>query len=904
MAMKLTHDQIFFFGRYSLALHKGGEWNGGQGDAVFDGSFTFSLGSSTYTGYEVRRSSSGTYFFQINVFPSDYSVGLCYNIEQYDKRLHRSVIRTLWSDAFSWNCPVLLNVHFMPGQADGTCMSLADGIQVETFYRTIYGKAVRVELAKAFSFKPACRLNADGMPIWYFSPDGAAKILSDGKFRLGLSGSEYIDFKTGDVFHFHSCCPAYIGEKKTRYMPTTSYVSFPESGYHTQPQEANYYAGGERINRAAILPSLHIPDAVFPSFPYSKMREGKSLAEEAENTQIAPLRRARIETSLARQKIRLSETYTFAITGNGMKICMDGEDVRWLRIAATETDGPGLSFCRLTPAFYLGLLSNNLFLVLTDIKERAGTPYWIDESRLEQAAQKGYKDTAKLTGLLHTAFTDKEDLKANVEQTGAVFDEILPDVFDVFNLKIAGWRFLLSPHLWVSSKSLFVVKTGTTESLVELMKTPERFSVSLTADEINDAGERLEHVISQNKMLEDPLLSSILYEMQWTGCVAFEIQSDLAALPEELGFLKNGIAPELFKASYVAFESRYINDGDLSAANVLISYDDGNMLSFEDYHEFAFKVRSLRLKIVDGTVRDFYVKVELLINNLLGSPVTGSEGMYGNSLVFNGSLQTDEEGSYYDFVLESPQTYYLQNSMIEFLSVTSASLRAEGNNCQFRFDGSVKLFCNEQTDILSYESIGFKGLEVLMSSAADDYVFNMSMQNFAFTPENAQSRESSFAACFPITIGSFILAGNECKMNKFRDLRITGTIGAEELGSDWNGITWTCNMGNLGGLAESMKFELTLLTAWNNEMKMFCGIALSSAFAGNQWTLPLQGIMELGFSRIELRKKESGEKTEWYFRFRDFSLSIMGKKFPETSNNMYLISDESLNIGFYGAMEG
>lgn len=902
--MKLTHDQIFFFGRYSLALHKGGEWNGGQEEAVFDGNFTFSSGSSTYTGHEVRRSSGGTYFFQINVFPSDYSVGLCYNIEQYDKRLNRSVIRTLWSDAFSWDDPVLLNVHFTPGQADCTCMSLANGIQVETFYRTIYGKAVRVELPMAFSFKPACRLSADGMPIWYFSPDGAAKILSDGKFRLGLSGSEYMDFKTGDVFRFHSCCPAYIGGGKTRYVPTTSYVSFPESGYHTQPQEANYYASGGKINRVAILPALHIPNAVFPSFPYSKMREGKSLSEDAETTKIAPLRRACIETSLTRLKKRLSGTYTFAVTGNGMKICMDGEDVCWLRIAASETRGPGLAFSKLTPAFYLGVLSNNLFLVLTDLKERAGTPYWIDESRLEQAAQKGYKNTAKLTGLLHTAYTDREELKVCVEQAGAVFDEILPDAFDVFNLKIAGWRFLLSPHLWESSKSLFVVKTGTTESLVELMKTPERFSVSLTTEEINEVGERLEHVISQNKKQEDPLLSSILYKKQWTGCVAFEIQSDLAALPEELGFLKNGINPGQFKASYVAFESRYINDGNLSAANVLISYEDGNMLSFEDYHEFAFKVRSLRLKIVDGIVRDFHVKVELLINRLLGSPVTGSEGMYGNSLVFNGSLQTDEEGSYYDFVLESPQAYNLQNSMIEFLSITSASLRAEGNNCRFRFDGGVKLYCNEQTDILSYESIGFKGLEVLMNSTTDAYVFTTSIQNFAFTTENAQSRECSFAACFPVTIGSFIFAGNEYKMNKFRDLRITGTIGAEELGSNWNGITWTCSMGNLGGLAESMKFELTLLTAWNNEMKMFCGIALSSAFAGDQWTLPLQGIMKLGFSRIELRKKESGEKTEWYFRFRDFSLSIMGKKFPETSNNMYLISDKSLNIGFYGVMEG
>lgn len=886
----MAREQIFFFGRYSLALHNDG--------------FTFSSGNASFTGKGIKKTQDGVFSFQIDVLPSDFFVGMCYGMDVYDQRLKRTVMRTLWSDVFSWQNHVIMNVEFVPGKTEGNRMTLVNETQVDTFYKTIYGKTVSVILPAGFSFVPACRLNPDGGRVWYFSPDGTAKVVAGGKLRLGLSGSEYVDLKAGEGFGFHSGQPAYIGTKVINRMPTTSYVSFPESGYHTQPQEANYYTPGTIISHAAVLPPIRTGNTVFPSFPYTGMKEGKTLAEKAENMQIAPLRRKRIEDGMANIRRQTEETDSFAMTSNGMKICMNGEMIRWMRVAATETDGPGMAFSEMTTAFYLGLLSNNLLIVLTDLKDRAGTVFMIDRNRLELAAMKGYKDCDRLEALLGTVYTNRDELKNSVEQTGAEFSDILTETFDTFNVRIAGWGFLISPLLWKSVESMFVVKMQTAESLCERIKTPEKLSVSLNDDEMEEARKRLDNVIKENGKLDDGILEKILNDKKWTGCAAFGIQCDIKALPKELGFLKNAINPAELKAVYVAFESQNLKDGDVAAANVLISYEDRNMLTFEDYHEFAFKVRSLRLKIIDGAVRDFQVKIELMVNSLLGCSVSGSDGMYGNSLIFNGSLQNDEEGSYYAFVLESPQTYRLQNCMIENMSVTAASLRTEGNNCRFRLDGNMKLHCNEQMDILSYDSIGFEGVEILMESTADDYMFTTSLKNFKFVTENAQCREKSLAGCFPINIDTFILRGNICQRDRFRDLKINGSVEAEELVDGWSGITWVCSIGNLGGMAESMKFEINVLTAWNKEMKMFCGIYLSSAFAGNRWTMPLQGIMELGFSRIELMKKESENKTEWYFRFRDFSLSVIGKKFPETSNNLYLISDESKNLGFYGVMEG
>lgn len=904
--MILAHDRVVAIGHYSLVLHKRGELSSFGERQLFTGDFTYSSGKDSYSGQGVEISPEGIYDFSIEInAPGAFGIGLCYYIDYWDARLERRVIKELASDLFLWNKAIKLDVCFSPVRTEETKMVLQEDVSVDSCFRTIYGKQVVFKLKAGFMFRLVAGMDIQGFPRYYFAPEGESIVEMSGHLRLGLSGTEHVSINAGDRVCFHAGHPAYMGTAEAGFSPATSFLSFPDSGYRTQPQEAGYYTVDKKIYHTAVLPAIPIPKAIFPVFPYNRLRCGGEYAELMENSHLAPQRRKKIEESLVLKKSSDGEE-TIAVAGNGMKISLRGEELRWMRVAATEIAGPGMAFCNLSPSFLLGLLANNLFLVLPGLKGRADTPYWIDDARLDEAARKGYGEAGKLESLKNTYYLDFAGFEAAVNLAGASCTTVLSDACDTFRLRIAGWLFALSPELWEANQSLFVVKMDAHSSLALQMDTPEKFSLSLPEEERKTVNERFSAILSKAKKQEDALLSRILNDEKWQGCVTFQTAVDVSSLPDELGFLANGINKEEFKALYVAFDSQKIKDGHIAPANCLIAYEDDEMLHFEDYKEFAFKVRYLRLKIENGKISDCKIKVELLVNRLLGSQVTGVSGMYGNSLLFEGSLQTDETGSYYAFVLEEPRTYHLSDSMIETLTIAGATLHAERDNCRFQFEGNMKLAAQEQMDLLSYDSVAYKGIEVLMESKEAEYEFKVSLTNFHFVTEEVQCREKSFVAGFPAVIGELKMAEGADFLKNYRSLRLSDTVEQEELGASWQGITWLCDMGNLGGLAASMKFGLNILTAWNEKKELYCGIAISSAVSGARWSLPLQGIMELGFSRIELHKKENKEeegKAEWYFRFRDFSLSIMGKRFPETSNNLYLVSDAEKHLGFYGVME-
>lgn len=904
--MILTHDRAIIIGHYSLTLHRGGTFSTSGESQLFTGDFTYSSGKDSYSGQGVSISPEGIYCFSIQInAPGAFGIGLCYYMDHWDAKLERRLVKQLASDVFLWDKTIALDVCFSPTRVEDNKMVVPKDTVVDTCFQTIYGKQQALRLKAGFRFQMLTGMDIQGYPHYYFAPEGESSVESSGQLRLGLSGTEHISMNTGDTVCFHAGHPAYIGTAEVDFSPKTSFLSFPGSGYHTQPQEASYYTVDKMIYHAAVLPAISIPQAVFPVFPYHRLRCGEAHAELIENSHLAPQRRKKIVESFI-QKKAANGAETIAVTGNGMKINLRGEELRWLRVAATETAGPGMAFCNLTPAFQLGLLANNLFLVLPCLEKQADTPYWIDKVRLTEAGRKGYAEVEKLKSLVDTYYTSSTELEAAITHAGAPFNTVLSEAFDTFRQRIAGWLFMLSPELWEANQALFVAKIDTRKSLSQQVNTPEKFSFTLSEEGRKTVKTRFAEVLSKAKNQEDILLSRILNDEKWQGCVTFQAGVDIHSLPDELGFLANGISAEKFKALYVAFDSLKIKDGNIAPASCLIAYQDDEMLHFEDYREFAFKVRHLCLKIENGEICECNIKVELLVNRLLGSQVSGASGMYGNSLLFNGSLQTNEKGSYYAFVLEKPQTYNLSDSKIETLAITGATLHAEGNNCRFQFEGNVKLAVQEQMDLLSYESVGYKGIEVWMESKDADYEFKASLTNFHFITENVQCRENSFAAGFPVSIGELKIAEGTDFLKNYKSLKLSDTVDLEELGTDWHGITWLCSMGNLGGLAASTKFELNILTAWNEKKELYCGIAISSAVSGLRWALPLQGIMELGFSRIELHKKEKKEeegKAEWYFRFRDFSLSIMGKRFPETSNNLYLISDAEKHLGFYGVME-
>ena len=388
----------------------------------------------------------------------------------------------------------------------------------------------------------------------------------------------------------------------------------------------------------------------------------------------------------------------------------------------------------------------------------------------------------------------------------------------------------------------------------------------------------------------------------------FRVGAPLSGLPEELAFLAGGIDPDKFYAAFVSYPFTSAESGRKIDGNALLVYENEKKINFEEFREFGFLVKSIRLEIREGKIYDFRAKVELLINRLFGIDTVGMDGVDESCcVVFNGSYQRDGNGGYYAFEMDAPAEFIMDSNGLMRVGIESASLRASGKGGSFVLGGFMKLTGACGVDLLSYDKLPFAGLEIRMVSGSDGYRFEADYRNLVLYPEKGVLRDGSFGALFPAKI-SRMLSGHGCSPQDmgYMTLKIKGYGDEEKLGKEWTGFVWRIETGNLGGLAAASRLALEVLTAFGPGSDsgsgvpcFYCGIKIDSLISADTFSLPLQGVISLGFDAIELKKDE-----DFYFRFRNFSLTILGKRFPDTNNDLYLIGDKDGNLGWYGAVEG
>ncbi len=358
----------------------------------------------------------------------------------------------------------------------------------------------------------------------------------------------------------------------------------------------------------------------------------------------------------------------------------------------------------------------------------------------------------------------------------------------------------------------------------------------------------------------------------------------------------------------MAFPAAGADESGQASVNALIAYEDSVHLNFEDEREFGFKVLSLRLEIKNGVTGSFRAKVELLVNRLFGSRCRGYGSDTGSNIVFDGSYQEHDGGGFYSFVIASPQSYALSESAVTDLMVGEASLQAGVEEYQFVLGGSIALLEHPGMDLFSYDRIAFRGFTISMRPKGGEYEFAPHAESFCLCQDESVCRSSSLAATFPLkTAGIVEMAARSITECGYSPLKIRNGTDEAEFGKDWMGMVWELETGNLGGLAASTNLTLKILTAWNSApdskdpdssvLRVAAGIAVSTNGAQNDWALPLQGIITLGFDAIELHYEE-----DFYFKFRNFSVNILGKRFPDTNNDMYLTGDGEGNLGWYGTL--
>ncbi|MDR3000468.1 MAG: hypothetical protein LBU89_04300 [Fibromonadaceae bacterium] len=836
-----------------------------QGDGFsFNGGFSFCRDGFSVTGSEFFLTKDG--FFEFDIETDDlknFDMGIHYYALKYDDFCKRNFLSCSRSPVFKLSGAVKFKVKFSPIFPLESHLSFAENYTFESCFTTIYGESIEMSVTKDFYFVFKNHPQITKLSAYCLTPSGIAEIIKGGKLMPGRAGTEYI--KNANEITFLPNNPAFFDDDfKLPDKLETAYLKFSNAQYFSQPQNACYYKKEANSNiypHTELVPVPIASSVVLPAFPL-KYGDFSSDIIDIEDRFIAPKRHGAIE-NLQLDKLSRLPSQT-AVTRHGMKIKIENGVVEWLGLVASKEEPPEIALFKPQNKLLMGLLDSNLFMVLQN----------------------------------------KSQLEGQVEKAE-------------FNVELDGWEFLMQPENWEKYQTVVVLKLSNKYSLEELMKDSGMWSFPPLEDGINKAQETVKSIIDFQEDNPNKRLQSILHDKNWCGLVAFNCGVNLSGLPNEIAFLANGIEEENFKAQFLAFPAA-VGSEEESVACALLNYSAEEQLQPEDFIEYAFNVLNIRMEIFNKRIVDFSARVELLINRLFGGRVSAHQNEGGNYLVLNGSYQRDEKGyGYYSFVMTEACRYFVSGCVITGITIEQTALHADSRLCRFVLSGQMTFYNTGAFDLFSFDSLPFSNLIIEMTPVGSDYEFNFVSERMSLSIDSCVVRANSFGEKFPVVpTRIYNSAGNPEK--GYTKLKING-IPQDDFEDSWYSILWEIQVGDMGGLAAKVIAKIELLTAWDSNVeekllnsdgtsdpelpKLFIGIRLGAAGSPDDWGLPLQGVMTLGFDAIELRREQKEEEVRYLFCFRNFGLRILGVRFPFSTNDLFLISDDKRNIGWLGKVE-
>jgi len=907
---KILHDVILPFDGYRVLIEAGSRIarqpeNDEGGICQIDGTvfFRYEGVCDKIKDLHIERDGCLSFSFLCGDI-AGWGAGIRFLSSAYDEFSEKTVFCSIFSPAFFPGNPVRFTVSLYPYPSEKNRWELTEELEVLSAFRTPYLLQIPLKLPAGFSFVPACGADANGHTKLYFSPSGTAHIVGDVQLMPGLSGCEILE--QGTEIYFVPGQRAYFEEEEPERVPTTSYVSIPSANYYTQPDGMSFYEVSEDgIYPLARLPGVMAGKAQFPVLPFFGLKGNPEEAKRLEENFLCALRRESIEKQIPER--RPKETgVCHAVSRSGMYAAYTGGKFVWLQLVPLAEFFPGIGFSSMQDRFWFALMAPKVFVALPSLGGLSEVMYSVTERRLLLAKAHGYRDGEKLGGLLGKTFYSAEEFRQQTEQAGAKWDGGIKEACCHFNQNLAGFEFCCSPDTWEKGKAFFLMKYTDSRNIEEYMALPSLWSLGLGREAVKEVQSRFASVAELAKNPKMQRLSALLTDRGWMGCVCFCAGVDIKALPEELSFLAKGIDADRFEAAFAAFPSVSASpkEAAVSRGSALVFYEGEQKPDFEEFHELGFQVREIFLDIREDKIYGFQVKAELLLNRLFGFPVAGrQEAEEGSSLIFTGSYQKNESGGYYGFALEKPAAFALDSGGIPSVCFERAILKAEREKARFILGGTMQLAGGMEIDLFSCESLPFDGLAIEMEAKEEGYVFHTDYAGFLLHPENGTLRDGSFGKLFPSKLDRMVFsAGRLVTEERFAVLKMKGFCDEVKLGREWAGFVWKIETGNMGGLAAAANLTLELLVAFRpDETDAYglpaacCGIRIFPAVLEESYALPLQGIMSLGFDSIELIKDE-----DYYFRFHNFSLTILGKRFPESNNDLYLAGDGEGNLGWYG----
>lgn len=731
----------------------------------------------------------------------------------------------------------------------------------------------------------------------YLTPEGSMQIESpDGSMLTGISGLEYIDFHKGGRIYFHSGQKAYfpVDEYGLEDNGTASYIAFDSGIYYSQGETSSFFGGiGEgtlvlsyqeipfrQVGREDVLPVLPVGIRDNPKngdyiADYIEQEQTKTFTKLLES--IDTRRLAQRRNLLMGQQIKAfygdAGTIT-AITQKGL-------------LASFEPGAMSFSAVELSDKFRLSNVNGNIRQAL-------------------------------LSARAFLLISDKED-----------FLKYASIVEEQFPLSIGGWTFDFSPDMWKENNTLLLLKYTSHKSIRELADASLEWSYPREDEEL----------VRKNSMLLNEILADadntkdiasfdsirkLIDDRDWCGVVIFSVQVDGNSLPDNIRFLTKTTNGKPLLAHHLTFESRTVGrDGSVLPGEIsgVIFYSDPFHPAIDNPGEFYYKLDQLLVVIERSEVTDFKCSLSLSINYFLKSPLYAIKSDMGNYMLIRGGMvenKEDETLNEYYFELYTPREYEVAGSAVEIMLVEGVSLMASysENKVSFFLSGRLK-FQLYDSDIFSYgddESYLYFDNLLLM---IDNGIYYTDISAMHFLTDISKVRKGSFGEQFRVTWKEFLIVESRNSVEKlgYTGLHCDG-IRQEKLGETFVCIVMEISLGRLGALAEAGDLKLSLLTAWtpypsenqyDGSVKteapgLYLGVRIG-AFTGVSSPIPLQGVMSMGFDRIEIKK--SKETDEFYFYLRDFSVKLLKYQFPDGNNDIYIFGNSKNpdKLGWYGAYD-
>jgi hypothetical protein len=439
---------------------------------------------------------------------------------------------------------------------------------------------------------------------------------------------------------------------------------------------------------------------------------------------------------------------------------------------------------------------------------------------------------------------------------------------------------------------------------------------------------------------DDPYVAfyrDVLADPTWNGVLVLNAPVAIDALPPELQFMAAGIRPEAFYAHHIGFAATPVEaEGGAiavrrTAAFALIDYQDPADLILDPAApdpDFGFKTLALTARFANASLTGFHARVELMVNRLLGAPLTKLDPTHGNNILLAGTSQRQGGALSYAFALEGQHRYSADRTVIDTIEVdtvramTTSGVDGAGEvRATFALGGFLRFTDHPRFDAFAYGAaaavpdpeldgrLRFDDLEISMRFPLGDdgrATFALGIDGTRLDPGRSTARRRSLVRGFPVALTGLVGSATQ-PPQELGFASVGAPLEQSPLEPPWFGLTYTLDLGTLGALSGATGLTLTMLAGWGPAAELgarpaYVGLQLP---AGMQWSL--QSVMTLGFRSFQFHTVDDGPDLAYLLKLRRFALRILGISLPPGTLDLTLFGDpgnpESRTVGWYAAYD-